>query len=96
LCIDKRSGELPADRAFAFANAVHLADERSMAQERIDYVVWQKPYARNVAGSRQTIGDDTAACEDVLRARFGKPAFEDAALIAFRVADAEAPSNARR
>jgi hypothetical protein len=96
LCVDKRAGELPADRAFAFANAVHLANGRSMAQKRIDYVVWQKPYARDNAGRRQTVGDDTAACEGVLRTRFGKPAFEDAALIAFRIADAEAPSNARR
>jgi len=96
LCVDQRSGELPADRVFAFSNAVHLADERSLAQKRIDYVVWQKPYARDNAGRRQTVGDDTAACEGVLRTRFGKPAFEDAALIAFRVADAEAPSNARR
>jgi hypothetical protein len=96
LCVATRSGEVPIDPAFRFANAVHLADDRALAQKRVDYVVWQKPYTRVVAGRLEPVGAETAACEDALRARFGTPAFEDAALIAFRLTSADAASDARR
>jgi hypothetical protein len=85
LCVAQRPGETPLDPAFRFANAVHLASAAELAARRIDYVVWQKPYPQVFAGKPVTIGADLAACEGVLRARFGAPAYEDAALVAFRL-----------
>lgn len=86
LCTGRRFGEVPRDARFRFANAVHLADDTSLRAHRIDYVVWQKPYVRDVDGHPRTIGIDTAHCEPTLRARFGTPAFEDEHIVAFRVA----------
>lgn len=85
LCVDQRGGEVPQSPLFDFRNAVHLADEHSLAQRDIDYVVWQKPYVQTSKGKPEPIGDDTARCEAALRARFGPPAFEDPYLIAFHV-----------
>ena len=85
LCVDRRAGELPQDPRYRFANAVHLADARALAEKRIDYVVWQKPYVLEVAGHSQAIGNDTASCEDVLRAKFGRPDYEDSHIIVFPV-----------
>jgi hypothetical protein len=85
LCVDSRPGETPLASAFRFRNAVHLASQAELERQRIDYVVWQKPYAQTVDGEPQTIGADTAACDAAIRARFGAPAYEDAALVAFRL-----------
>jgi hypothetical protein len=92
LCVDERGGEVPESPLFDFRNAVHLADNRSLVQRRIDYVVWQKPYLQTSRGKPESIGDDTAHCEPALRARFGPPAFEDPYLIAFRVSRQTEPS----
>lgn len=92
LCVDQRAGEVPQSPMFDFRNAVHLADDQSLARRRIDYVVWQKPYLQLSRGKPEAIGADTAHCEAVLRARFGAPAFEDANLIAFRVSRPDEPS----
>jgi len=92
LCVDQRGGEVPESPLFDFRNAVHLADERSLAQRKIDYVVWQKPYLQTSRGKPEPIGEDTAHCEPALRARFGAPAFEDPHLIAFRVSRETEPS----
>jgi hypothetical protein len=86
LCVDRRWGEVPQDSRFRFRNAVHLADQRSLEQRRIDYVVWQKPYVQASKGAPMAIGADTAHCEPALRAKFGPPVFEDSSIIAFRVA----------
>jgi len=83
---------VPESPLFDFRNAVHLADERSLAQRKIDYVVWQKPYLQTSRGRPESIGDDTAHCEPALRARFGAPAFEDPHLIAFRISRQTEPS----
>jgi hypothetical protein len=97
LCVDQRAGEVPQSPLFAFRNAVHLADEKSLARRKIDYVVWQKPYLQTSQGRPEAIGADTAHCEATLRARFGTPAFEDRYLIAFRVPRQDEPSpNAQR
>lgn len=85
LCVDRRAGELPRDARYRFANAVHLADADALAARGVDYVVWQKPYRLNVAGHIESIGADTAACEPVLRARFGTPSYEDSHIIVFPV-----------
>ncbi|HEV2978625.1 MAG TPA: hypothetical protein VG425_13675 [Casimicrobiaceae bacterium] len=96
LCVDQRGGEVPESPLFDFRNAVHLADERSLAQRKIDYVVWQKPYVQTSRGKLEPIGDDTAHCEPALRARFGAPAFEDPDLIAFRVSRQTESPHAQR
>ena len=83
LCADRRWGEVPRDPKFRFANAVHLADDAAVAQQRIDYVVWQKPHP--VPWAKEVLGADTAHCEATLRAKFGAPAYEDAHLVAFRL-----------
>ena len=85
MCVDGRGGEVPATPAFRFANAVHLADASALAAHRIDYVVWQKPFVQTGRGRPEPIGQDTAHCEAALRARFGAPAYEDDALVAFRL-----------
>ena len=92
LCVDRRSGELPRDSRFRFANAVHLADAADLAAKDIAYVAWQKPYRLNVAGHIESIGADTAACESVLRDKFGTPAFEDSHIIVFPVSHPERPA----
>ena len=92
LCVDQRWGEVPQSPLFDFRNAVHLADQQSLALRKIDYVVWQKPYVQTSRGRPEAIGDDTAHCEATLRASFGPPAFEDAYLIAFHVARQLEPS----
>ena len=96
LCVDSHAGEVPRDRAFRFENAVHIADDEELAQRRIDYVVWQKPYVRITDDRPETIGADTAQCEGALRAKLGPPAFEDSTLIAFRVSPAHASTDAPR
>jgi Dolichyl-phosphate-mannose-protein mannosyltransferase len=96
LCVDSHAGEVPRDRAFHFENAVHIADDEELARHHIDYVVWQKPYVRITEGRSETIGTDTAQCEAALRAKLGPPAFEDSALVAFRVSQARAPTHAPR
>jgi len=72
----------------------HAADLKAKA---VDYVVWQKPYRLNVAGHIESIGADTAACEGVLRQRFGTPSFEDSHIIVFPAPHrSEAPDHAPR
>jgi hypothetical protein len=85
LCIPRRAGEFPRDPRYRFANAARLADAADLEAKAIDYVVWQKPYRLNVAGHIESIGADTAACEGVLRERFGTPSFEDSHIIVFPV-----------
>jgi hypothetical protein len=85
LCVPRRGGELPRDARYRFANAARLADPADLDAKAIDYVVWQKPYRLNVAGHIESIGTDTAACEVVLRERFGAPSFEDSHIIVFPV-----------
>ena len=92
LCVDRRWGEVPQSAMFRFRNAVHLADDRMLAQRGIDYVAWQKPYVQTDRGERVAIGEDTAHCEATLREKFGAPAFEDSAIVVFRVARADAPA----
>jgi len=92
LCVPRRSGELPRDSRFRFANAVHLADASDLATKAIDYVVWQKPYRLNVAGHIESIGTDTALCENVLRERFGPPQYEDSHIIVFPVSHRDTPA----
>jgi hypothetical protein len=84
LCVDERPGETPDTPAFRLRNAVHLADAGEIARNRIDLVVWQKPYTRVTQGRPSVVGADTAHCEAVLRARFGAPVYEDAVLAAFK------------
>jgi hypothetical protein len=85
LCVPRRGGELPRDPRYRFDNAVHLADAAELDAKAIDYVVWQKPYRLNVAGHIESIGADTAACENVMRDRFGTPSYEDSHIIVFPV-----------
>lgn len=96
LCVDQRWGEVPPDPRFRFDNAVHLADRAQLVRQAIDYVVWQKPYMRPHDGRLVPIGGDTAFCERVMLATFGPPVFEDAHLIAFRVAPPVAGGDAAR
>jgi hypothetical protein len=92
LCVDKRAGEVPQDPAFRFRNAVHLADYTSLERQRIDYVVWQKPYVQTSRGKPEAIGGESAHCEAAMRAWFGRPAFEDSTIIAFRLSRPDRPA----
>lgn len=92
LCVDKRWGEVPNEPAFRFRNVVYLGDDTALARQRIDYVVWQKRFTPPASSKLTPVGRDTAHCEDVLRAKFGPPAFEDANLIAFRLPRTSPPT----
>lgn len=81
-CVDWRFGEVPVGPRFDFRNAVHLGDPHEVAARRIDLVVWQKPYVRGT----DLVGEETRHCEAALRERFGKPVYEDTALLVFAVA----------
>ena len=83
LCVEERSGEVPRDTRFRFRNAVHLADDAALERKHVDYIVWQKPYTQTSRGRPEPIGAETAHCEAALRAKFGPPVYEDAALLAF-------------
>lgn len=85
LCMDQRWGEVPPDARYRFRNAVHLSAGAGLAQQDVQYVVWQKPYMRSRDGKPLPIGGDTAWCERLMFATFGTPVYEDAALIAFRI-----------
>jgi hypothetical protein len=92
LCVDRRSGELPQDPRYRFANAVHLADDAELDTRKIDFVAWQKPYILSVAGHTELIGADTASCESILREKFGLPVFEDSHIIVFPVPQRNRPA----
>jgi hypothetical protein len=97
LCVEHRAGEVPDAAEFRFRNAVHLANRSELAAKRIDYVVWQKPYALTAGGHDEAIGNDTAGCEPILRAKLGKPVYEDSLIIVFNAAAQErASSDAQR
>ena len=93
LCEEQRYGETPRDPLYRFRNAVHLADDAELAARAVEFVVWQKPYDRIVDGHPVSHGTPTAHCEAALRAKFGAPAYEDGALIAFRLPAARAATS---
>ena len=84
-CVLQRFGEVPLDPAFRFRNGVHLADRATLAARGIDYVVWQKPFGHPIHGRQDVVGVATAHCEATLREALGPPAYEDNALIAYRL-----------
>jgi hypothetical protein len=92
LCAGSRSGEMPRDPRYRFANAVHLADDDDLDAKDIDFVAWQKPYILSVGGHSEPMGTDTASCESVLRGKFGLPAFEDSHIIVFPVSHRNRPA----
>jgi len=92
LCAGSRSGEMPRDSRYHFANAVHLADDDDLDAKEIDFVAWQKPYILSVGGHSESIGADTTSCESVLRAKFGPPVFEDSHIIVFPVSHRSRPA----
>lgn len=87
-CVVERFGEVPVDRAFRFRNAVHLADRATLAARGVDYVVWQKPFEHPFRGRQEIVGAATAHCEATLREALGPPAYEDHALVAYRLSPA--------
>jgi hypothetical protein len=86
LCVERRPGELPARDGYAFSNAVRLSDREALASRGVDYVVWQKPWVPLSQDRLEEGGDHVAGCEAALRAAFGPPAYEDAQVVAFRLA----------
>jgi hypothetical protein len=62
---------------------VFLADPASLAANRIDQVVYQKPYWQDDGNGRYLQGQDTAHCAAALRERFGAPFYEDDAVMVF-------------
>jgi hypothetical protein len=89
LCIPWRHGEVPGDRRFRIANAVHVADSAALARAKIDYVVWQKPYRHPSDVVPQPPSKETAHCEGVLRQRF-PVVYEDGVLVVFRTPSSRA------
>jgi hypothetical protein len=85
VCATPRPNDVPDDARFAFRNSVHLADVAALAAHRVDFVVWQKPYRYSAPGVDVTVAADVAPCGDVLRQRFGTPAYEDDWLVVYAV-----------
>ena len=77
LCVDQRDGELPEGSRFAMRNAVHLGNDAALRRKQVDLIAFQKPYWEGHDKDRILIGADTTHCLDVLRAKYGKPAYED-------------------
>jgi 4-amino-4-deoxy-L-arabinose transferase-like glycosyltransferase len=96
LCVNPRPVEFPGDARFRFRNAVHLADDAELAAQRVDFVVWQKPYRYTAHGLDVPVGADVAHCAEALAARFGSPAYEDAWLVVYRLPAARAASHVER
>ena len=96
LCVEQRWGEVPQRPEFRFRNAVHLADEGLLAQRKIDFIVWQRPYVHAGKGEPEAIGNDTAHCEAVLRAKFASPTFEDSHIVVFPVSRSSPSPHAAR
>ncbi|MET0345491.1 MAG: hypothetical protein ABW218_04440 [Casimicrobiaceae bacterium] len=93
-CVGERFGEVPVDRAFRFRNAVHLADRASLAARGVDYIVWQKPFEHPFRGGEEVVGAATAHCEAKLREALGPAAYEDHALVAYRLKPARKVTDA--
>jgi mannosyltransferase len=93
LCANPRPTEVPDDARFRFRNAVHVADDAELAAQRIDFVVWQKPYRYTAHGLDVPVAADVAHCAEPLAARFGAPVYEDQWLVVYRPATA---ASARR
>jgi hypothetical protein len=87
LCASARANEVPDDARFRFRNAVHLADDALLAAQRVNFVVWQKPYRYVANGIDAPVGADVAPCATALTARFGLPVYEDAWLAVYRPHD---------
>jgi mannosyltransferase len=85
MCPTPRPNDVPDDARFAFRNSVHLADVGALTAHQVDYVVWQKPYRYTAPGVDVTVAADVAPCGDVLRQRFGAPAYEDDWLAVYAV-----------
>jgi len=83
LCVDRRDGELPDDSRFAMRNTVHLGDEAALRRKQVDLIAFQKPYLDRHVKEPVLIGTDTTHCQNVLRAKFGKPAYEDDKIAVF-------------
>lgn len=83
LCVDRRDGELPDDSRFAMRNAVHLGNDAALQRKRVDFIAFQKPYWERQGEAPALIGADTTHCLDVLRTKFGKPAYEDDKIAVF-------------
>jgi hypothetical protein len=84
LCLDRRWGEVPHERKYAFRNAVHLAGIATR-DASIAYVVWQKPFLGPNGGPTDLTPAEWQTCDRAIRARFGTPEYEDSYLAAFRV-----------
>jgi hypothetical protein len=89
LCANPRANEVPDDPRFAFRNAVHLGDVAELAAQRVDFVVWQKPYRYVAHGLDVPIGSDVAQCGGALAAHFGAPVYEDAWLAVYAARNPE-------
>jgi hypothetical protein len=85
MCPTPRPNDVPDDARFAFRNSVHLADVGALTAHQVDYVVWQKPYRYTAPGVDLKVAADVAPCGDVLRQRFGAPAYEDDWLAVYAV-----------
>lgn len=83
LCVDSRLGEYPRDSRVALKNVVFLSDPDALRAKGIGLIVFQKPFEQTIAGIRDIVGRDLAHCQIALEKRYGRPVYEDAAVLVY-------------
>lgn len=83
LCVDSRLGEYPRDSRVALKNVVFLSDPDALRAKGIGLIVFQKPFEQTIAGIRDIVGRDLAHCQIALEKRYGRPVYEDAAVVVY-------------
>lgn len=87
LCVDFRLGEYPRDSRVALKNVVFLSDPDALRAKGIGLIVFQKPFEQTIAGIRDIVGRDLAHCQIALEKRYGRPVYEDAAVVVYAPSD---------
>jgi len=83
LCVDSRLGEFPRGSRIALKNVVFLSDPAALRAKGIGLIVFQKPFEQTIAGIRDIVGRDLAHCQIALEKRYGRPVYEDAAVLVY-------------
>ena len=84
-CELSRHGETPPDARFDFRNGVHVNNKQVMLSKQVDYLAYY--VSKHGKGLSPPLPD----CEAWVRAKYGKPDYEDSVLIVWRINSAAAP-----
>lgn len=82
-CASNRQGEVPDDGRFQLRNGVHLANQSALERRGVDWVVYY------LSPEAEGYTPRLPQCEAWMREHFGKPDYEDTALLAWRMTEAK-------